>query len=130
MIPFNLQGSLPGHILFTKRWIDRGMISFIFRMNRLKSFNQKASKPLRKFIFYNIPLSRTFFSSFCIPPFLKVPGNPILFNTPHYWNSFLLVKSFSAFPGFFLPRFLFLIPYVLYGLYLGKWPAVTNDSFI
>ena|SRR5688572_19809147 len=129
MIPFYLPFSLPGHILFTKRWIDIGMLPLVYRIVRLESFIHKASKPFGKSIFYYTPRSRTFLSSFFIPLILKVPDNPFLFNAPHYWNSFLLVKSSSAFPGLFLTRFLFLIPYVQYSLCPGKWPAVTNDSF-
>ena len=133
MIPFYLPLCLPGHILFTKRWIDIVLISSIYYHNHLKSFINKATKSNAKLIylpFYASPRIRTSLNSLLIPPFLKGPDNPFLFNAPHYWNSFLLVKSSSAFPGLFLTRFLFLIPYVQYGICPGKWPAVTNDSFI
>jgi hypothetical protein len=133
MIPFELPFSLPGNALFIKSSIDIVLHSRIFHANHLKSFIHGANKPSGKIIYFLLYTSlfiRTTLDSLLMPPSQKEPDNPFLLNTLNCRKFYLLEKSHLAFPVHFRTRFSFLIPYVQYGVCPGKWPAVTNDSFI
>ena len=129
MIPIDLPGSPPGLFLINTRWTDKLLIFILSRINCINVFINKAFAPISRLIYYPVyasPIIRAFFHSFLNTLIPRVPDSLFLFSTIKNNNLFLPVKSSFAFPVPLLIRLPFLIPYVQYGIYSDKWPAVTN----